>query len=87
VWPLFHDDHRLETQISFYEQIIAYDVPDRHKTVARLDRGRLFPVVSAAGLLGPIRTYHHRSKVTCMIRDPLTSNRRNMADVVTPPTT
>lgn len=36
------------TQISFYEQIIAYDVPDRHKAVARLDRGRLFPVVSAA---------------------------------------
>ena len=36
------------TQIGFYKQIIAYDVPDRHKAVARLDRGRLFPVVSAA---------------------------------------
>jgi hypothetical protein len=36
------------TQIGFYEQIITYDVPDKRKTVARLDRGRLFPVVSAA---------------------------------------
>lgn len=36
------------TQIGFYEQRIAYDVPDRNKTVARLDRGPLFPVVSAA---------------------------------------
>lgn len=36
------------TQISFYEQNIAYDVPDKYKTVARLDRGRLFSVVSAA---------------------------------------
>ena len=36
------------THIGFYEQSIAYDVPDRFKTVARLDRGRLFPVVSAA---------------------------------------
>ncbi|KAH7016164.1 uncharacterized protein B0I36DRAFT_336943 [Microdochium trichocladiopsis] len=35
-------------QIGFYEQSIAYDVPDEYKTVARLDRGRLFPVVSAA---------------------------------------
>ena len=35
-------------QISFYEQTTAYDVPDRYKTVARLNRGRLFPVVSAA---------------------------------------
>ncbi len=36
------------TQIGFYEQSIAYDVPDKYKTIARLDRGRLFPVVSAA---------------------------------------
>lgn len=35
-------------QIGFYEQSIAYNVPDLGKTVARLDRGRLFPVISAA---------------------------------------
>jgi hypothetical protein len=35
-------------QISFYEQRTAYHVPDRHKTVARLDRGKLFPIISAA---------------------------------------
>ncbi|KAL1903522.1 hypothetical protein Sste5346_000150 [Sporothrix stenoceras] len=35
-------------QIGFYEQSIAYNVPDWNKTVARLDRGMLFPVVSAA---------------------------------------
>ncbi len=36
------------TQIGYYERRVAYDVPDRSKTVARLDRGKLFPVVSAA---------------------------------------
>jgi hypothetical protein len=36
------------TQIEFYEQTVAYDVPDSRKTVARLDRGKLFPVISAA---------------------------------------
>ncbi|KJZ70766.1 hypothetical protein HIM_09850 [Hirsutella minnesotensis 3608] len=36
------------TQISFYEQRVAYDVPDGYKTVARLDRGSLFSVMSAA---------------------------------------
>jgi hypothetical protein len=36
------------TQIGFYEQSTAYDVPDRYKTVARLNRGMLFPIVSAA---------------------------------------
>jgi hypothetical protein len=36
------------TQIGFYEQSVTYDVPDPYKTVARLDRGMLFPVVSAA---------------------------------------
>ncbi|OIW28275.1 hypothetical protein CONLIGDRAFT_703167 [Coniochaeta ligniaria NRRL 30616] len=38
----------LGTEIGFYEESIAYDVPDRRKTVARLDRGRLFPIVSGA---------------------------------------
>ncbi|KAK3366658.1 hypothetical protein B0T24DRAFT_681864 [Lasiosphaeria ovina] len=49
-WSLCHNDLTTDwaTQIGFYEQIIAYDVPDRYKTVARLDRGELFPVVSAA---------------------------------------
>ncbi|PWI64739.1 hypothetical protein PCL_08604 [Purpureocillium lilacinum] len=38
----------LGIQIGFYEQLVAYDVPDKSKTVARLDRGPLFSVVSAA---------------------------------------
>jgi len=47
------------TQIAFYEQTAAYAVPDEHKTVARLDRGRLFPVVSAAsGWRTDFATHH-----------------------------
>ncbi|KAK3904868.1 hypothetical protein C8A05DRAFT_42115 [Staphylotrichum tortipilum] len=35
-------------RIEFYQQTMVYDVPDQNKTIARLDRGSLFPVVSAA---------------------------------------
>ncbi|CAK7201643.1 hypothetical protein SEUCBS139899_004352 [Sporothrix eucalyptigena] len=37
-----------DIQIHYYEHKIAHSVPDPAKTVACLDRGRLFPVVSAA---------------------------------------
>ncbi|KAI9146774.1 Serine/threonine-protein phosphatase 6 regulatory ankyrin repeat subunit B [Paramyrothecium foliicola] len=41
------DNTGWSTQIRFYEQSTIYDVPDRYKTVARLDRGKMFPIVSA----------------------------------------
>lgn len=36
------------TKIEYYKQTDAYDVPDDNKTVARLNRGKLFPVMSAS---------------------------------------
>lgn len=44
----FTEDTHWGTQIGFYEQRVAYHIPDMNKTVARLDRGSLFPIISAA---------------------------------------
>ncbi|KAF4969201.1 hypothetical protein FSARC_3531 [Fusarium sarcochroum] len=37
-----------QNQITYFEHNTTYDIPDEYKTIARLDRGRLFPIISAA---------------------------------------
>lgn len=35
-------------EITYYQHTTTYHVPDEKKTIARMDRGRMFPIVSAA---------------------------------------
>lgn len=35
-------------EITYYAHTTTYDVADKNKTIARMDRGRVFPIVSAA---------------------------------------
>ncbi|EGY20870.1 ankyrin repeat protein [Verticillium dahliae VdLs.17] len=38
----------MQSQMTFVERSTTYDIPDSYKTIARLDRGTMFPIVSAA---------------------------------------